>query len=67
MQCALHYVPGSAERKGMGDKHKERSVCYQIKMRYTVFFKLYATEDFRRPCRESFYDVTSSCVNKEEF
>lgn len=52
--------------RGMGEKYKERLVYYKMKMGYTVFFKLYAKEDFRRPCRESYYDVTSRCRNKEE-
>jgi hypothetical protein len=32
-----------------------------------VVFKLYATEDCRKPCRETYYDATSRCRNTEEF
>ena len=51
----------------MGHKHKDRPVYYKMKLRYMVVFKLYATKDCRMPCRETYYDVTSGCRNKEEF
>jgi hypothetical protein len=54
-------------KRNMGHKHKDGSVYYKMKLRYMVVFKLYATEDCRRPYRETWYDVTSRCKNKEEF
>jgi len=53
-------------KRDMGHKHKDGPVYYKMKLKYMVVFKLYATGDCRRPCRET-YDVTSSCKNKEEF
>jgi len=40
-------------KRDMGHKHKDGPVYYKMKLSYMVVFKLYATEDCRRPCRET--------------